>query len=216
TDRPRAEFLSQGPSRPEAGRPSDAGAPPEPSGRPGGDPPKGVGWSERVSPDGPKPLQRVRSAGSPRNHSAPTDGLTDETAPLTGVPRNAWHAKPLKELGPPEPGDGSLPGALAGGLAPFLDRKALQVLFANLLDAPVRGAVPVSVGQPPQGPQSGAPEEGVGVTPLVVGAVLLPGGQPLDPVERGYQYLCHYARQSIHAAERRVGPLRDHDDLVQH
>jgi hypothetical protein len=84
-----------------------------------------------------------------------------------------------------------------------------------LWDAPVRGAVPVAVGQPPDRQQSGAPEEGNGVTPLLLGTVIVPRGKPLDPVERGYQYLCHYARHSIHAAERRVGPLRDHDDLVQ-
>jgi DNA-directed RNA polymerase specialized sigma24 family protein len=34
-------------------------------------------------------------------------------------------------------------------------------------------------------------------------------------VAAGYQYLCNYARQSIHAAERWVGPLHDHDDIIQ-
>jgi DNA-directed RNA polymerase specialized sigma24 family protein len=121
------------------------------------------------------------------------------------------HAKRLQEVRPSEPGH----GALWEGLPHFLDRKALQVFLANLWNAPVRSAVPVSVGQRPDRRLSGAPEEGTGVTPLVLGAVLLPRGKPLDPVERGYQYLCHYARHSIHAAERRVGPLRDHDDLVQ-
>jgi DNA-directed RNA polymerase specialized sigma24 family protein len=116
---------------------------------------------------------------------------------------------------PPEPGHGAVPGALGEGLAPFLDREALQVVFANLWEAPVRGAVPVSVSQRPDRQRSGAPEEGPGVTPLVLGAVLVPRGKPLDLVERGYQYLCHYARHSIRAAERRVGPLRDHDDVVQ-
>jgi DNA-directed RNA polymerase specialized sigma24 family protein len=100
-------------------------------------------------------------------------------------------------------------------LAHFLERKKLQGLFANLWDAPVRGAGPVAVGQRPARQLSGALEEGTGVTPLVLGAVLVPRGKPLDPVERGYQYLCHYARHSIYTAERRVGPLRDHDDLVQ-
>jgi DNA-directed RNA polymerase specialized sigma24 family protein len=97
----------------------------------------------------------------------------------------------------------------------FLDRKALQVLLASLGEAPVRGAAPVAGNRPPDRPLARAPEPGTGVTPLVLGAVLVPRGKPLDPVERGYQYLCHYARHSIHAAERRVGPLRDHDDLVQ-
>jgi DNA-directed RNA polymerase specialized sigma24 family protein len=89
------------------------------------------------------------------------------------------------------------------------------VLFANLWAAPVRGAGSVSVGLRPDHPTGGAAEEGTDLTPLAVGAALLPRGEPLDPVERGYQFLCNYARQSIRAAERRVGPLRDHDDIVQ-
>jgi DNA-directed RNA polymerase specialized sigma24 family protein len=97
----------------------------------------------------------------------------------------------------------------------LLDPTTLEMLFASLSAAPVRGAVPVSVGQRPDRPPAGAPEDGTGVAPPVLGAVLLPRGEPLDPAERGYQYLCSYARQSIRAAERRVGPLRDHDDLVQ-
>jgi hypothetical protein len=216
-DRPHAEFPSQGPTRQEARHPSDAGAPPEPTGLQGGDPPKGIGGSERAPPDWTKLLTRVRSTVNPRDQfsSGPADGLTDATASLTGVLTDRLHAAPLKEGSPSESGDGSVPGALAGGLGHFLDPKALEVLLANLWAAPVRGAVPVSVGQRPDSPPSGAPEQETGVTPLVLGAVLLPKGQPLDPVERGYQYLCQYARQSIYAAERRVGPLRDHDDIVQ-
>jgi hypothetical protein len=132
-----------------------------------------------------------------------------------GALSNPVHAKPVGELRPPDPGHGAVAGALGEGLTPSLDPKALQVLLATLWEAPARGAVPVSVGQRPDRPPSGAPEEGPGVTPLVLGAVLVPRGKPLDPVERGYLYLCQYARHSIHAAERRVGPLRDHDDLVQ-
>jgi hypothetical protein len=158
----------------------------------------------------------VPSATNPRTRcaAAPADGLTDETA-FTGAPANPLHAQPLEGLRPSEPGDGAVAGALAGGLAHLLDPKALEVLFANLWNALVRGAVAVSVGQRPDRQPSGEPEDGAGMTPLVLGVALLPRGEPLDPVERGYQYLCHYARQSIHAAERRVGPLRDHDDLVQ-
>jgi hypothetical protein len=37
----------------------------------------------------------------------------------------------------------------------------------------------------------------------------------VDPVAAGYQYLCNYSRQAIHTAERRVGPLHDHDDIIQ-
>ena len=125
----------------------------------------------------------MRSATNPRNRfaSAPADGLTDETAPLTGALSNPLYAQPLEELRPPEPGQGAVPGALGEDLTHLLDRKALEVLFANLWDAPVRGAVPASVGQRPDRQLSGAPEEGIGVAPLVLGAVLLPRGQPLDP-----------------------------------
>jgi DNA-directed RNA polymerase specialized sigma24 family protein len=212
-DRPPAGVPSPRPPGQEAGRPSDAGALPEPTGRQGGDPPKGIGGSEGASSDWPRHLLRVRSATNARNEfsSAPADGLTEETAPLTGALANPVHAKPLEGLRPPQPGH----GAREEGLAHFLDRKALQAFFANAWDGPARGAVTVSVAQRPDRQRSGAPEEGTGVTPLVLGAVLVPRGKPLDPVERGYQYLCHYARHSIRAAERRVGPLRDHDDLVQ-
>jgi hypothetical protein len=143
-----------------------------------------------------------------------SDGLTDETAPLTGVLSNPSHAKTHEELTPPGPAPGTVSGAPGEGLTPVLDPKALDMLFANAWGAPVRGAVPVSVGQRPDRPLSAAPDDGTGLTPLVLGAVVVPRGKPLDLVERGYQYLCHYAHHSIRAAERRVGPLRDHDDLV--
>jgi DNA-directed RNA polymerase specialized sigma24 family protein len=45
--------------------------------------------------------------------------------------------------------------------------------------------------------------------------VPLPTGKPLDPVAEGYLFLCNYARTAIHAAQRRAGPLHDHDDIVQ-
>src|SRR5262249_44691681 len=171
----------------------------------------------RASADWSKHLPRVRPAPNPRNRfaAAPADGLTDETAPLTGALSDPLHAEPLGGLRPPGPGPGAVPGPLGEGRGHLPDRQALQVLFAHLWEAPARGTVPVCVRQRPDRPPSGAPEEGSGVTPLVLGATLLPRGEPLDPVERGYQYLCHYARHAIHAAERRVGPLRDHDDLVQ-
>jgi hypothetical protein len=203
-DRPRAGFPSPWPWGQEAGRPSDAGALTEPTGRQGGDPPKGIGGSGQATP-----------GWSIFFFSAPADGRADETAPRLGALSNLLHAQPVAELRPPEPGAGAVPGAFGEGLAHFLDRKAPPELWASLWDAPARGAAAVAVGQRPDRQPSDAPEEGTGVTPLVLGAVLLPRGQPLDPVERGYQYLCQYARHSIHAAERRVGPLRDHDDLVQ-
>jgi hypothetical protein len=52
------------------------------------------------------------------------------------------------------------------------------------------------------------------LAPLSLGVLLAVTGQPRDPVERGYEYLCNYTRRSIITAERRVGPLRDHDDIV--
>jgi DNA-directed RNA polymerase specialized sigma24 family protein len=48
-----------------------------------------------------------------------------------------------------------------------------------------------------------------------VGVAVPAAGKPLDPVAAGYQYLCNYCRHAIHAAERRVGPLPDHDDIIQ-
>jgi DNA-directed RNA polymerase specialized sigma24 family protein len=216
-DRPRAGFPGLQPGGQEAPHPGDAGAGAEPTGRPGGDPPKGAGGSDRTFPDWPKPLPRLRSATDPRNQFAlaPADGLTDETTPFSGALSSALHARPVEEFMPPGPGPGAAPGALGEDLAQFPDRKALPAFLANLGNEPVHGAVPVSGGQRPDGPPSAAPDDGTGVTPLVMGTALLPRGKPLDPVERGYQYLCQYARHSIHAAERRVGPLRDHDDLVQ-
>jgi DNA-directed RNA polymerase specialized sigma24 family protein len=203
-DRLRAGFPSPRPWGQEADRPGDAGALQEPNARQGGDRPIPLGGSGQATPD------RLIYY-----FVAPADGRTDETATLLGALTSPLYAKSVEELRPPEPGAGAGPGALGEGLAHFLDRQAAQALLANLWDGPARGAVPVSAGQRPDRPPSGAPDEGAGVAPLVLGAVLLPRGAPLDPVERGYQYLCQYARHSIHAAERRVGPLRDHDDLVQ-
>jgi DNA-directed RNA polymerase specialized sigma24 family protein len=34
-------------------------------------------------------------------------------------------------------------------------------------------------------------------------------------VDEGYRFLCNYARHAIRAAERRLGPLTDHEDIVQ-
>jgi hypothetical protein len=49
----------------------------------------------------------------------------------------------------------------------------------------------------------------LGVLPLPVGR------DPRDPAAEGYRFLCGYAGGAIRAAERRVGPLRDHEDIVQ-
>ncbi len=51
--------------------------------------------------------------------------------------------------------------------------------------------------------------------PLYLSLLPLPVGKPLDPVAEGYLYLCNYARTAIHAAQRRAGPLSDHEDIVQ-
>src|SRR5207245_2376030 len=85
-DRPRVGSPSPQPCAQEACRPSNAGAPPAPTGRPGGDPPTGIGGSERASADWSTRLPRVRSATNPpdRFASAAADGLTDDTATLAG------------------------------------------------------------------------------------------------------------------------------------
>ncbi len=80
--------------------------------------------------------------------------------------------------------------------------------------APAQGAAPAS-GQPMAG---GLLTRGGGevlLPPLYLSMVSLPTGKPLDPVAAGYLYLCNYARTAIHAAQRRAGPLSDHDDIIQ-
>jgi DNA-directed RNA polymerase specialized sigma24 family protein len=68
----------------------------------------------------------------------------------------------------------------------------------------------------PRPPGEGQPDGGEAWLPPAYLAVLpLPSGAPPDPEVEGYRYLCGYARHAIRAAERRVGPLLDHDDIVQ-
>jgi hypothetical protein len=61
----------------------------------------------------------------------------------------------------------------------------------------------------------GMGDEGEHFPPLFLGIFSLPVGDPLEPVAEGYQYLCNYSRNAIHAAERRVGLLSDHEDIIQ-
>jgi hypothetical protein len=53
------------------------------------------------------------------------------------------------------------------------------------------------------------------LSPLYLGVLPLPTGKPLDPVAAGYRYLCNYGRTAIYRAERRAGPLSDHEDIIQ-
>jgi hypothetical protein len=63
--------------------------------------------------------------------------------------------------------------------------------------------------------QPGEGGEGVSLPPVYLGVLPLPSGEPLDPETEGYRYLCGYAGHAIRAAERRAGPLRDHEDIIQ-
>ena len=57
--------------------------------------------------------------------------------------------------------------------------------------------------------------EGVAAVPVLFGIFAFPVGDPLEPVAEGYQYLCNYSRNAIHAAERRSGLISDHEDIIQ-
>src|SRR5262249_16678111 len=64
--------------------------------------------------------------------------------------------------------------------------------------------------------QPGQEGDGASLTPLYLGVLPLPvGGKPLEPEAEGYRHPCSYAGQAIRAAERRAGPLRDHEDIIQ-
>jgi hypothetical protein len=69
---------------------------------------------------------------------------------------------------------------------------------------------------PPGAEQESRPGEDAPLPPLYLAVLPLPvGGKPLAPEVEGYRFLCAYAGRAIRNAERRVGPLRDHEDIVQ-
>jgi hypothetical protein len=68
---------------------------------------------------------------------------------------------------------------------------------------------------PADGSQEGIEGDGPRLPPFYLAGALSPPGKPQDPVAAGYLYLCNYARHAIHTAEGRVGPLPDHDDIIQ-
>lgn len=181
-----------------------------------GDRPKdssALGWA----PDSPSdPPPRAELAPRKRDRLPPplSDGLA-EGAPLSGSSLSASDSRQLG--GPPPPEGGPRPGgASPTGVAPaHLDPRALQVLFQGLWEAPSGEGLPLALLRSPDQRQPGVAGEEVYFPPLWLAVLRQPTGQPLDPVERGYLYLCQYARSAIHAAERRVGPLRDPEDIVQ-
>ena len=106
----------------------------------------------------------------------------------------------------PSSGNTSVPERRTGSLRPDV----LDQCFVQLWETARRAQ--------PSGGDRGQPAiegEGPGLLPLYVGVAVPAAGKPLDPVAAGYQYLCNYCRHAIHAAERRVGPLPDHDDIIQ-
>jgi hypothetical protein len=98
------------------------------------------------------------------------------------------------------------------------------VLFPSVGPAPDDPVADVPLApQPPTRVTVGSADAGDGargatwgyyLTSVPLGVLLVASGQPRDPVESGYEYLCNYTRRAIATAERRVGPLRDHDDIV--
>jgi DNA-directed RNA polymerase specialized sigma24 family protein len=103
---------------------------------------------------------------------------------------------------------------LPGSLIASLPLDVLDQFFTCCAER-TPGAPPALPGRLPNGSQPETEGETPFLPPLYFGGHLPPVGKPIDPVAAGYLYLCNYARQSIHAAERRVGPLHDHDDIVQ-
>ena len=93
---------------------------------------------------------------------------TNVALPLRLYPANP---PPMRAFPDPLPIDEALPR-----LTEALHGRSRAVLVAP------PGAGKTTVGQLPQRQQAGAPEGGVGVTPLVLGAVPLLGGEPLDPI----------------------------------
>jgi hypothetical protein len=68
-------------------------------------------------------------------------------------------------------------------------------------------------------PPGEEPEARPGETPVpplyLAVAPLSVGGKPFAPEVEGYRFLCAYAGRAIRNAERRAGPLCDHEDIVQ-
>jgi hypothetical protein len=110
----------------------------------------------------------------------------------------------------------------AGELSPHKMRTAnvlglgeVDKVFATFWETPREDKPPSPLMRPTGNKEPGTGDEGVYLVPIWLGILVPATGQPLDPVVRGYQYLCNYAHSAIHTAERRVGPLRDHEDIVQ-
>jgi len=106
---------------------------------------------------------------------------------------------------PPEPREDSFdPGVLPGVQALFWGTAATGL------------ARPRQFGRYTGPAQQGQEGNGVSLPPLYLGVLPLPTGrEPIDPEAEGYRYLCGYAGHAIRTAERRVGPLRDHEDIIQ-
>src|SRR5262249_54240449 len=73
----------------------------------------------------------------------------------------------------------------------------------------------LGAGRPQPGEGRQTSEGGTAYLPLYLAVLPLPAGGPWGPVAAGYEYLGGYTRRAIRVAERRAGPLSDHEDLIQ-
>lgn len=164
----------------------------------------------KVVHGGPSGPGRFHRLSGPIKNSPSEDALSPEHV------RSVHHV--LKRPTEPVSAGGRATGghsetSLAG--AELTDPPASEKLLAAPWDGPAEPEPPVRLAAGPDHSPQCLGGGGVPLAPLYLAVALLPRGQPLDPVEQGYEYLCNYARSAIYAAERRVGPMRDHDDIVQ-
>jgi hypothetical protein len=138
---------------------------------------------------------------------APGSRFDEDSAPAPGPTRPFLSAKA-------EVGTGELcPRGL--GTANGLDLGEVDKVFATLWETPREDKPPSPLMRSTGNKEPGTGYEAIYLAPVWLSVLVPATGQPLDPVARGYQYLCNYSHIAIHAAERRVGPLRDHEDIVQ-
>jgi DNA-directed RNA polymerase specialized sigma24 family protein len=152
-----------------------------------------VSGSARQRPEGYRPLAVGRLGQDPTLEKG--GGSGDTSAP------------------PPGEGFASAAGVCAEALAAPSNPPAWAGLLTTLWATPLRRGTSL-----PQAGEGGAGPEGLDggyLPPLYLGTLPVTLGQPHDPVDEGYRFLCNYSRHAIRAAERRVGPLTDHEDIVQ-
>jgi hypothetical protein len=165
---------------------------------------------------------------APRSSSTPSGGGSAQTALSNDVVLSLFGPGRFVKALTPEEGDstrGAFPreerGTPGNASALVESRAGLFALEGLALVSPSFWGAPPQTAPPPWVRRRGAKQpgqegDGVSLTPVYLGVLPLPvGGKPLEPEAEGYRYLCGYAAQAIRAAERRAGPLRDHEDIIQ-